>query len=465
MLLLAGLVGALVLAAGCLSPDAADDGTSLGPAEVPGEEAPEGNGTDATSPASGEKDEEDREQGAPSIGNVSMDDATRQRLNRTTIAFTWEASLPEGQDTTSTRFDVPEGKGFQANATLSWETDDSLRVWVGSPTTTWLCSTSSGIGPGTAESPAGCGVRALERADPPRWTVEVSRAPGQLQQELGFTVELRLRGLDPGVLPEGPSTIPQAEGSGDVVDPGWPEPDQADVRPGVKIDEGTCTADFVFATPDNASLLVGTASHCVVGAQLGDPINVGSFAVEGTLAYCSWGAQENLVTCPRKAFREDPGDEDDLALVQIPEERRDEVHPATLVWGGPTHLAEPPEPATRLVTYSNSGNRDAYRDVNAADARPGLVVERRQASTVTAFPATVKGDSGGPVLARGGGAVGVFSSLDHGSGGYPTSAVVSNLAPSLTALEERTGRTAELATWPLFDPPEGRIVESAPAAG
>lgn len=446
-----------LVAAGCLG--ALDD--DQGPVD------PAGNGAPGAST------------GAPRLGNLTMEGAQRERPNAWTVVFTWEDAVPaspqgavdglRGQvPTASTPFEVPSEAPFTVDATLTWEegAGRQLTLELEAPDVVWLCQD-------TGAGEARCGVPSLPQDPDNRWSVNVWRAnPQDLRpygngaEEIPFTVELVVRAKAPETVPDAPTLVPEAADDAPTVDPGWPDPSEASVRPGAKIVAGellgfeprTCTANFVFSTPDNATLYVGTASHCVQGANLGDEVSVGEERIPGTLAYCSYGAAEGLLGCPRKssAGGPDSGWRDDLALVVIPDEHRGAVHPAGRVWGGPTALGDPPEPGTRVLNYGNTPFRDADQDVNVLDSRPGVVRESGEKLTRVHFAGPgVHGDSGSPVITEEGAAVGNMHGIglpgeDNLPGGDNS---ISNLAHSLSNLKEITGRTVDLKTWPLFEPP------------
>lgn len=444
---------ALLLLAGCLGTDAGDQPVDIDPSST--EQAP------ATGNDTGTENGSTARQDAPPLGNLTMDDATTTRPNATTIVFTWNQTFPADAATISTAFDIPEGAAFHIDAELAWAGGDTgLGLRVASPETLYICEARA-LTPSNGLRT--CSATALAREDADRWTVQATRGALEAGPETSFTLTLTLRSLAPDTVPPIPSLIPADTARNETADPGWPDPGEATVRPGVKIVGSGCTAGFLFATPDNATLYIATGSHCVTGRDLGDPVAIGFWSVEGTLAYCSWGAQEALVTCPEKRFGEDEGFRQDLALVEIPHDARQDVHPAMLVWGGPTGIDSAPARGTGLLTYGNSELRDGTTGaINALDARPGVVLESQEGTTVATFPSpAIDGDSGGPVQTKQGTTVGLLSFTDSDGGIPPGAAIgISNLAPALEALDEHTGQPLELVTWPLFDPPRAEVLEN-----
>lgn len=231
--------------------------------------------------------------------------------------------------------------------------------------------------------------------------------------------------------------------------PTWPPLDQARIRPGVEMTMGNaqCTAAFVLSSPDNATLYVATASHCVGGLSLGDPVAIGGVNGAGTVAYCSWlyteGADDDDV-CPDS----DDGfvlNSNDLALIEVRPQHRGTVHPAMLVFGGPTGLASSASTGTHVLTYGDSGLRPG----DAADPREGYVLSSSTWTTTTYFaPPSLPGDSGSPAVTASGSAVGVLSGLAVVPPGANTFV---NLDAALAFAEDRAGLQVELKTWELLE--------------
>lgn len=276
---------------------------------------------------------------------------------------------------------------------------------------------------------------------------------------LGFWDDLEAEpdSQGPGQTPGGGDGAP-----GGVYAPGWPAPSDATVRPGAKIVKGTleghCTANFLFSSPDNRTLYLGTASHCVPGMRLGETVQIAGGAVEGTLVYCSWGTIDGGETCTDKAGAGGTGTAsegfaNDFALVELPESARDAVHPALVHWGGPTGLAIAPEAGTHVLTYGNTALRDADQPgAGPLDPREGYVEERGNwTTTVTLVPPSVSGDSGSPLIRASGEAVGVVQTVGAGTSGV-TNGVV-NLVPALAYVYEHTDLRPVLKTFRLLEEP------------
>lgn len=254
-------------------------------------------------------------------------------------------------------------------------------------------------------------------------------------------------GQDPAEDEDGSST--PANGT---YDPGWLALDDAEIRPGIGIHNRStaageawdCTSNFVFSSPDNRTLYIGLASHCVEGDQfvpLGGTVEIGEGVAYGTLVYSSWRTIDNATDTDVLKVQ------NDFALVEIPNASRDLVHPAVRFWGGPTGLADPPlGQGDPVVAYYNSWLH--HPEQVATNHKAGVVTESDDWRTYyhTGVPG-VRGDSGSPVLTAEGRALGDLTRI------WTTGtqeATATNLAPALDFMEDHTNLTVELKTWPLI---------------
>lgn len=229
----------------------------------------------------------------------------------------------------------------------------------------------------------------------------------------------------------------------------WPAKDEASIRPGVLLDaDGTrCTVGFIVSDADNTTLYATTASHCVGGMSIGDPVSLGGIEDAATIAYCSWGTIEGTNgSCPDEDEAPSDEEDNDLAILRIDDDHRDEVHPAVLRWGGPTAVADVPVPfGTHVLTYGASSFR-----FSTLDGREGYVTTSDE-ETTTAYFATssVLGDSGSPVITSDGTAVGHISTVvlapQAGANG------IVNLQPTLAFAADATGVDYELKIWEVVD--------------
>lgn len=216
---------------------------------------------------------------------------------------------------------------------------------------------------------------------------------------------------------------------------GWPDKDEAAVRPGVRIAGEVCTANAVFSDPADTTYYVATAAHCVDERPLGSPIQIAGGEASGVLAYDAWEVLETVeadeVACGDRA-------QQDLALVEVDDDHEDEVHPATLHFGGPTTLRDRSASGEELYTYGNSSYRG---DHHWSKPTVGVSVGNGECRTEAILPMRGYGDSGSPVLGADGAALGIYVTAP---GGYV------NLAQAVDFAEAHTGLELELETWPRF---------------
>lgn len=277
--------------------------------------------------------------------------------------------------------------------------------------------------------------------------------------------------------PEPPSprqaSTNSTESSAPQYAPGWPALENATIRPAggavkgpllgaVDPVEATCTSNFLFRSPDNRTLYLGTAAHCVapsgdvvsVGINedpcifreslpLGSPVFIEGASQPGTLAYASW-----LTMSETGEDDEDTCRGNDFALIEIAEEDRYRVHPAILHYGGPTRLANSTEVQIddRVLSY---GRSVFHGDVQELEQREGYVTDKDRGEwrvvARMAAPA-VPGDSGSPVIDSSGEALGVLVTLTGSA-----SNGVATLDRTLAYASEHAGLDVELVTWELLE--------------
>lgn len=240
---------------------------------------------------------------------------------------------------------------------------------------------------------------------------------------------------------------PNQDGSAPAAARMWPALEDAVIRPGVQVlsETGQCTSNFVFTSPDNESLYLGLAAHCVDGLPLGSPMDVAGGAATGTLYYSSWATMDEV-----DEKDADAREYNDFALVLLPSDARDLVHPAMRHFGGPTALASSSDVLTgdKVVTYGNSGLRFETEPLSWHE---GYVLARGNDWTTTVYTATpgIPGDSGSGVLLGDGRALGVLVTITiaptAGSNG------VTHLDTALAYAKQHAGIDARLATWELLD--------------
>lgn len=230
------------------------------------------------------------------------------------------------------------------------------------------------------------------------------------------------------------SAAARHDGSGPTPD-GWPPKGEAAVRPGVRIAGRVCTANVVLSNPANTTFYVATAAHCVHGRPVGDDVAIAGGRASGTLVYDAWETLEGVpghrVACGDRA-------EQDLALVRVDEADEDEVHPATLGFGGPTYLRDRAASGEELYTYGNSSYRG---DQHWSKPTVGVSVGNGRCRTEAILPTRGYGDSGSPVLGHDGAALGIYVTAP---GGFV------NLGQAVDFAEAHTDLELELKTWPRF---------------
>lgn len=171
-------------------------------------------------------------------------------------------------------------------------------------------------------------------------------------------------------------------------DGAWPELEEAELRPGARIEidgGGSCTANFLFRSPGNETLYLGTAAHC-----FGDPdAGTGAQAVAtnvgriGRVAFNAWehGGETGAP---------------DFGLIELSNTAyvRGVTHPAVKHFGGPVALADSAQalPGEKVMGYGNSPQRGIDDPENP---REGWVAnnEGDQLMVHTLHPG-VQGDSG-----------------------------------------------------------------------
>jgi hypothetical protein len=274
-----------------------------------------------------------------------------------------------------------------------------------------------------------------------------------------------------GDAPKGNGTAPGKGGASPAPPPAkppvssaprqWPALDAATVRPGVQTfyDGMQCTSNFVFTSPDNATVYLGSAAHCFgPQAKVGDAVDVGEGLASGVLAYSSWlvmgsdGGDPNTGDNPACSVEADQTlcDYNDFALIRVDEASEGVVHPAMLRFGGPTALAPSAEvqQGQKVLTYGNTWVRQGIDETNWHE---GYVLEHAEPWTTTTYTASpgVPGDSGSGVLTGDGRAFGVLVTI----GLYPLVASngVTSLDLAMDYAREKAGVEVQLATWELLD--------------
>lgn len=248
----------------------------------------------------------------------------------------------------------------------------------------------------------------------------------------------------------------EANASGEQGPPPWPDRGNATIRPGVQVHgAGQCTSSFLFRTPDNATLMLSLAAHCLADAPAigsngcadgvepdppGTEVGIDGASQPGRLVYSSWYTMQQT-NASEAACRSN-----DLALVAIDEADRDEVHPAVLDLGGPTEIApaDAIAPGQRVQWY---GNTAATPGGSATSHHRGAIVEASdwRFQAYSASPG-LPGDSGSGIMLADGSAAGVLATVNTI---YPGANSATRLPPALAFAHEH-GLTVELVTWPML---------------
>ncbi len=243
----------------------------------------------------------------------------------------------------------------------------------------------------------------------------------------------------------------------------WPPVGEASIRPGVQVtsDGRQCTSNFLYRTPDNRTLMLGIAAHCVAEGSsdnvdgcdtsnkpvpLGSEVRISGANAPGVLVYSSWLTMQAVNESSQAACAGN-----DFALVAISQGDRGNVHPAVRYFGGPTGMAGSPGVGDKVIWYGNSGLRGGVEQTNDHE---GYVIDTSgwSANVYTLSPG-VPGDSGSGIMTGDGQALGVLSTVElsprAGSNG------VALLQPALQYAQQNAGLDVDLVTWQQLD--EGRL--------
>ncbi len=236
----------------------------------------------------------------------------------------------------------------------------------------------------------------------------------------------------------------------------WTAPGAASIRPGVSLVSGgaQCTSNFIFTSPDNESVYIGFAAHCVAEgavtdtngcasavkpAALNSSVEVEGASKRAKLVYTSWGTMQAVKESGESACRYN-----DFAIAQIAEEDEAKVNPSMLYFGGPTSVADPGSVANmdKVLTYGNSGLRAG---IAALSPHEGYVTSAPSGSdwttSIQTIPPGVSGDSGSGVLMGDGRALGILVTIGSNGNG------VTSLENALEYAREEAGLDFRLATW------------------
>lgn len=255
--------------------------------------------------------------------------------------------------------------------------------------------------------------------------------------------------------------------------PDWGAPETKGIRPGNNIatNGAGCTTSFIF-TDNKGRYFVSTAAHCIVpGAatsidgciaeysdlsatvsvmDLYDPSNsIAEDSVELPAYYSSWHAMQDLeesspATC----------NGNDFALLEVPAEHVDLLHPASLHFRAPTGMPSTQEdfqPAGAMIWgYGASTLKQGILEIHP---KQGFVLQMaNEGWSYTVYLGTpgIPGDSGGHIMTDDGRALGIASTLALAP--FALSNNYTNISKAVEYAEGYLDHDLEIVTWDDFNP-------------
>ncbi len=214
------------------------------------------------------------------------------------------------------------------------------------------------------------------------------------------------------------------------------------IRPGgvVRSSKGSCTLNFLFRGSDNRRY-IGTAGHCIIGEGA-----TGADAGERT-----WGPGSGPAAFDASGKRigefayavlQDPKD---FALVRLDSGVQSSAQ--ICHFGGPTGMHAASSSAAAILQHYGNGLGTG----ETLPARSAVAPSLRNPDTAYALGAASLGDSGSPVTASDGKAVGVLVAVGVAGGTYQGSlttgnVIITRLAPQLARASQRLGVSFTLLT-------------------
>jgi hypothetical protein len=202
--------------------------------------------------------------------------------------------------------------------------------------------------------------------------------------------------------------------------PKWAAASKATITPGIQLitaGGGQCTGNFVFY--DAKNVYIGQAGHC---SSLGLPnetngcttkvlpagakVEIEGATKPGVIVYNSWVTMQKI-----RERDENTCFGNDFALVRLDPADKKRVNPTIPFWGGPTGIAKSVGTGDIVYAYGDSSLRAG---TDALSPRFGIASEDELGGwTHGAYdvPPGIFGDSGSPVLASNGAALGVFTTI------------------------------------------------------
>lgn len=226
----------------------------------------------------------------------------------------------------------------------------------------------------------------------------------------------------------------------------WANPTATTIQPGVQVftSGSQCTTNFVFTSPDNSSVYIGLAAHCVDGLPIGTPA---TFNVPGTgkLAYSSWRTMDDVGETNGRALAYN-----DFALIRIDDEWRHRVSPAMRHFGGPVAMADTTvdvKQGDKVLTYGNSGLR---MGVEQSNWHEGYVLNEFRDWHRDVWTATpgVFGDSGSGMMTSDGKAMGIVVTISY----LGATNGITMVDDAVDYARTKGDLDVRLATWRLVNP-------------
>lgn len=252
----------------------------------------------------------------------------------------------------------------------------------------------------------------------------------------------------------------------------WGDPESKGIRPGNNITTSgaSCTTSFIF-TDNQGRYFVSTAAHCIVPGEstsvdgcsatytdlsatvsqmdIYDPSNsIPESSVDLPAYYSSWHAMQDFNESSSAACNGN-----DFALLEVPAEHLDLLHPASLHFRAPTGIpstAEDLQPAGAMIW--GYGASTLKLGVSPLHPKAGFVLQTaNEGWSYTVYLATpgIPGDSGGHIITDDGRALGVASTLALAP--FALSNNYTNISKAIEYAERYLGHDLDIVTWDDFN--------------
>ena len=252
----------------------------------------------------------------------------------------------------------------------------------------------------------------------------------------------------------------------------WGDPESKGIRPGNNIttNGASCTTSFIF-TDNNGRYFVSTAAHCIVPGEstsvdgcsatytdLSSTVSqMDVYDPSGSIApdtvalpayYSSWHAMQDFNESSAAACNGN-----DFALLEVPAEHIDLLHPASLHFRAPTGIpatSEALQPAGAMIW--GYGASTLKLGVSPLHPKAGFVLQTANDGwSYTVYLATpgIPGDSGGHIMTDDGRALGVASTLALAP--FALSNNYTNISKAIEYAERYLGHDLDIVTWDDFN--------------